>query len=69
MSCFVTTSNNVAGMHSKQRESELVYKQEIALDYADYTVPTSFIIVMSKIVMMTTITLPSLSVITRAIDK
>jgi hypothetical protein len=38
MSCFVTTSNNVAGMYSKERERAFVYKQEIALDYADYTV-------------------------------
>jgi hypothetical protein len=54
MSCFVTTSNNVAGMHPKKKKTkrrrrkklrELVCKREIVVDYADYTVPMSLNII------------------------
>jgi hypothetical protein len=50
MSCFVTTSNNVAGMHPKKEEGEKnressFCKREIVVDYADYTAPMSLNII------------------------
>ncbi len=70
MSCFVTTSNNVAAMHPKKRKRESSFcKREIVLDYADYTVPMSLTIINIYLVRMTTITLPSLSIITGIFEK
>jgi len=53
---------------NRKRESSFC-KREIVLDYADYTVPMSLTIINIYLVRMTTITLPSLSIITGIFEK
>jgi hypothetical protein len=54
----------------KKRNRALSFcKREIVLDYADYTVPMSLTIININLVRMTTITLPSLSIITGIFEK
>ena len=46
MSYFVTTSNNIARTQQQPRDAwDLICQREIALDYADYTLLLSFIII------------------------